>query len=508
MPKIRFFSEFLDPTWVISAEMKDTDDLEDLRVNIFKSDLYGHAFRDLRPSPIAVRPASTVRSRVQASQLILVEPTSRLSDNADWIKKGHFQLVLQVATREAAPGHPQEDLRDIKGQSGRFQPGRRPICPDMPANSVTVTLAGQLGVAAMGHYTTERERETACRPIYEDLLRTAMEQQINLFRGMPDAVASVELPEGQEAYYMLDKWKVDLNAGRDGNFELGVTYVRLVHSPEVSDFSVYAESISLIVVEYERVANACCCPCILIAVIGPYLFVFGAVLVEVPIIQQLADPMLLGDDAFPGDRAILAAAELRAYYSSITPSKQVQPSRFHPNPTYVQPNLAPQNLVFDQRFNYAGRNSSDYRQSLFEAKLGEDGVLVKICERYGEAAHRALAAHDLAPRLHFCVELAGNGVMAVMDRLAGQSLWATYKERELPARVKSDVRKALDILHAEGPVFGDLRRNNIVTVPRPQISNTPQAAADGRHAKMPAGTGAMLVDFDWAGKAGVDRYPL
>ncbi|KDQ07365.1 hypothetical protein BOTBODRAFT_120196, partial [Botryobasidium botryosum FD-172 SS1] len=48
------------------------------------------------------------------------------------------------------------------------------------------------------------------------------------------------------------------------------------------------------------------------------------------------------------------------------------------------------------------------------------------------------------------------------------------------------VEEAMKLLHGNGFVFGDLRAPNILRV-------------DG---------GAMLIDFDWAGKVGEAKYPL
>ena len=47
------------------------------------------------------------------------------------------------------------------------------------------------------------------------------------------------------------------------------------------------------------------------------------------------------------------------------------------------------------------------------------------------------------------------------------------------------VKDAIDIVHSNQLVFGDLRRSNIL------VGNDT----------------AMLVDFDWCGKSGIARYP-
>jgi serine/threonine protein kinase len=52
--------------------------------------------------------------------------------------------------------------------------------------------------------------------------------------------------------------------------------------------------------------------------------------------------------------------------------------------------------------------------------------------------------------------------------------------------VRHDVRRALDLLHDHGLVFGDLRPPNIMITDKGEVE---------------------LIDFDWAGEQGQVRYP-
>ncbi|KAH9918650.1 uncharacterized protein B0H18DRAFT_1030201 [Fomitopsis serialis] len=79
-----------------------------------------------------------------------------------------------------------------------------------------------------------------------------------------------------------------------------------------------------------------------------------------------------------------------------------------------------------------------------------------------------------------------------MERIPGITVWAMTQSRPpvpFPDTIWDDVGRALNALHAEDWVFGDLRIPNVMCVP----------TESGMHAK--------LVDFDWAGKHGIDRYP-
>ena len=111
-------------------------------------------------------------------------------------------------------------------------------------------------------------------------------------------------------------------------------------------------------------------------------------------------------------------------------------------------------------------------------------VVVKFTVKYHEEAHRILTENQLAPKLYFCIPLVGDMHMVIMDYVNSASLF--YKNVRNAGTIYSDVNKAIGLLHERDLVFGDLRLQNIL--PKPS-------------------RGAMLIDFDWVGKHGVDRYP-
>ena len=130
---------------------------------------------------------------------------------------------------------------------------------------------------------------------------------------------------------------------------------------------------------------------------------------------------------------------------------------------------------------------------------GEDSdgqrIVVKFTDRYNAKGHRLLAQHSFAPQLlyissedkdagHF-----GYRVMVVMEFLDGRTAedfdLALSKPRSIWSAVRNDVKLAIETLHKADLVFGDLRTPNIMIV-------------NGR---------GKLVDFDWCGRVGQDRYP-
>ncbi|KAL5532635.1 hypothetical protein ACEPAF_4409 [Sanghuangporus sanghuang] len=196
----------------------------------------------------------------------------------------------------------------------------------------------------------------------------------------------------------------------------------------------------------------------------------------------------------------LAIGELREYYEPFSEGLEMEATIAHmyPNPlpcegyhiprlTYIG-KLSHIGELLDEKDKKAVRLERPY--ALYRARMIQDGsddevdVVVKFTVRYHEQAHRILEQKELAPRLHSCIPLVGDMYMVIMDYIKNTSLYLTKPED--PGKVLSDVKTAVDLLHAQDLVFGDLRVQNIVLKPKGK---------------------AMLIDFDWVGKHNVDRYP-
>jgi serine/threonine protein kinase len=146
------------------------------------------------------------------------------------------------------------------------------------------------------------------------------------------------------------------------------------------------------------------------------------------------------------------------------------------------------------RFKYISQlGPKDKSKAVFKGETDDKTMIViKFTNRYHEKGHQLLAQHGLAPKLLWVkvdnsdVQECGYRVMVVMEFLDGCTAeYCRALDRSTMDAVHEDVKRAIEILHNANLVFGDLRRPNIMIV-------------DG-HAK--------LVDFDWCGKDGVDRYP-
>ena len=167
-----------------------------------------------------------------------------------------------------------------------------------------------------------------------------------------------------------------------------------------------------------------------------------------------------------------------------------------PDSTPIDASKTLPKLTYRQFLSRTGQPTSDIvdlgkaTTTMYIAILDDDPnqeVIVKFTTRYNQVAHRLLAEARLAPRLHFCGRVVGNIYMIVMDRVDGKSIWQLHRDKTpIPAIVAAQVEEAVRLLLNKDIVFGDLRSNNILYV-----------ASERR---------VVLVDFDWPGMGGDDRY--
>ena len=109
-------------------------------------------------------------------------------------------------------------------------------------------------------------------------------------------------------------------------------------------------------------------------------------------------------------------------------------------------------------------------------------IIVKFTKAYCHEAHQVCYSfHESAPRLYASQQLFNGWLMLVMEAVHGVDFG-----RRLPADPISErLQQVVNVLHSRGLVHGDLRSNNIRV----------------------AGDRVCLLDFDWSGPAGVQRYP-
>jgi hypothetical protein len=258
-----------------------------------------------------------------------------------------------------------------------------------------------------------------------------------------------------------------------------------------------------------------------------YLEVSGFVFADMAIQETLTDRMNLSSSHLP-DKCTRVAQTFRAVRNAFDEINSFYRSQYAPSPFFQPaPRLPCWTSFCDGAYDlrYLGRVLSIeekpsrglYYAEVVSCPEGSElaeghHVVVKFADTYSERAHRVLAAAGLAPRLHHCKRIEGGQIMVVMDLIDGYP--ATKHKQSLPQTVKEDVHRAIEHLHNQGLVFGDLRRPNIMILKgRDEAMRTAddQHPAGGSSSSTPdklATVGhAMLIDFDWAGEDRSGRYP-
>jgi len=212
------------------------------------------------------------------------------------------------------------------------------------------------------------------------------------------------------------------------------------------------------------------------------------------IAQPFTDYIWLDDDSFNPQKLVSVAklfaalksaiSSLSNYYNALEldlPSSTVSP---YPYITEYGPDKI--KFTYKLRLPFEQSNKLLYVATLDD--MPDTQIVVKFAQRYNAEAHRLLAAEGLAPILHYSSTddniRYGKRFMIVMDFVDIERISDRLTENQFES-IKKSVEKAIDILHSNDVVFGDLRPPNILFG-----NNT-----------------TMLIDFDWCGKAGKDRYP-
>ncbi|KAL6299794.1 hypothetical protein BKA93DRAFT_805191 [Sparassis latifolia] len=170
-------------------------------------------------------------------------------------------------------------------------------------------------------------------------------------------------------------------------------------------------------------ASVCCCPSFVIAIVGPYICILGAVIADDIIVEPLTDFLWLGGTPRLNECVVAAARvfntlkscleQLQAFYQGLRlPTDNTRLFVYPYFNSYRKDNR-------DMHLAYMGWiGSKDERVgfTLFEAKTDMgDRVAVKFVKDYSSRGHRLLAQHGLAPALH-CFESIGGGMhVVVMD---------------------------------------------------------------------------------------------
>ncbi|KAI9431857.1 hypothetical protein H4582DRAFT_2198395, partial [Lactarius indigo] len=259
----------------------------------------------------------------------------------------------------------------------------------------------------------------------------------------------------------------------------------------------------------EAIRQKCCCPSLLVAAGGPWLCVLGSVFTDKFIVQRLTDMRWMALSSTEEDNRVYHNArvfvalrdclsKLETFYKTLDGPSFVANQ---PHPRYFP---YPTSFTSDDgavtQFRYLKSLEEDAASVTYLAEIlpNERGstadppekVVVKFVSKYGKEVHEFLAHERHAPSLQYYGPLPEVGLSDVFPRPVPPSLHLRpgvmhmvvmdYIDArpDVPRDVLAQIRTILTSLHAEGYVFGDLRKQNILF------------DADGK---------VKLIDFNWCG---------
>ena len=327
-------------------------------------------------------------------------------------------------------------------------------------------------------------------------------------------------------------WRNELGSKGDAGYHAACSYREQITTAEVRPAGwILARDTHHLFIQFGVIRKRTCSPALILSMMGPYMCLAGAIFADEIIVQPFTDYIYLGGDPDYGDRVIYIArifkaaknalCDLRHYYErSLTQEGTCGPHL--PQPSFMaNSDPCPILLYFDRLFPH------NPASTLFVAKMGRRDVVVKFTSQYCSGAHRLLAKHGLAPELHFCGRIRGGLWMVVMDYVPGDKGDVFYILTGFTSDILSNIQKALELLHGEDYVFGDLRPQNMIIIRKVEVEMEKYAAQHHQNgvsddALRPDAVtsctmmndnydnqrfGAVLIDFDWCGKDSEARYP-
>ncbi|KAF8871583.1 hypothetical protein BD779DRAFT_1652902 [Infundibulicybe gibba] len=257
----------------------------------------------------------------------------------------------------------------------------------------------------------------------------------------------------------------------------------------------------------QEISNKCCCPTLMIAGAGAWMCVLGGVFPDKPIVQRLTDMMWVGHSSTEEDPRVYRFArvlvalrkciqELSNYYLKLG---EVESFKFEPKTTH--PRLYPYPTSFKEgkeiiSFAYTKMLEDDSACVTYQAKIiGEadsPDIVVKFVTRYGEEVHKFLAGHGHVPKLRYCGPLdinlpADKSKSLPSDAPSGLSLGPMQMIvmdyiptcEKPPLDAHEQIQVVLCLLHPNGYVLGDLRRQNVLFNKQGKVK---------------------IIDLDWSGR--------
>ncbi|GJJ10962.1 hypothetical protein Clacol_005191 [Clathrus columnatus] len=249
-----------------------------------------------------------------------------------------------------------------------------------------------------------------------------------------------------------------------------------------------------------------CHPCFTLILVGPFIGFGGCVLTDHGISQHFSILSLAfhisDNDAFESLARHLAA--LKKAVNSLGDT-------YNKLPVVISPVSESVSRIFPYQRTYSIPGTDNLIEFSYEAERKDgrlifDGqtvtgvpICIKFVRKYGQEAHELCAKNGFAPKLFGIEKLPGGWMMIIMERMDENwtRLLAFKEERneknkaldkDEKAVIETRISSCLKLLHGASMVHGDIRDINIL-VQKDDLSQV------------------RVIDFDWADKEGVARYP-
>ncbi|TDL22023.1 hypothetical protein BD410DRAFT_789110 [Rickenella mellea] len=336
-------------------------------------------------------------------------------------------------------------------------------------------------------YENDTARKTRLRPLFSRAMGTLAHSIKFETNAVADDVVTVAQARAASQIY---QYKNEMLGPSEPYVQASLTYAK--YWPQAGDIA--------------NTRRHCHCPTFILLVVGPWICILGAVWLQRPVIEPLTPFIMMAD--LPnehGKQVGLIAKLLRAlknghdrlatYYGEIIANidtftttdvdKETTPLPYldsYPLPSGEKATLVYEDLLSNTKLVWTATSHPT-----------EEKVAVKFTKSYNVEAHRLLESLDLAPNLHYVSPPNGAGWLMVVTEYVDALVDPWALSGEDVRQVYGGLEKAVDALHADGLVFGDLRFPNIL------IQKT---AGDIKSLRV------LLIDFDMCGKDGVARYPM
>ena len=260
----------------------------------------------------------------------------------------------------------------------------------------------------------------------------------------------------------------------------------------------YAQAIAYYVKTLEdKPVGRCPAPAFLLELVGPHLFISGAVYGKYVFVDRLVDPVWL----VPHQREEAMIRITRIFKALKRAIGEIQGYYYEEKPPVSQPRFPIFQSFYKGKIRYeeAIKRHTFKGTLIYHDKTSED-VLVMFVKRYSRETHELMDSHGYAPKLiHYEERVGGTQYTAIVMEYILNAMpldefleyTTKYKNfNEIKEYACESCTEALKVMHSNGFCHGKISSKNILG----NIQNKKIRI--------------FIVNYEWAGRQGEARYPL